>query len=75
MRCSPINLNHLNVETFRKGWAWKPKFVVKCRECDEEYQQQIETCGSVRGQTTRQRATRICRHYPQGNSPNASVIH
>ena len=43
-------LNHLNVETFRKGWAWKPKFVVKCRECDEEYQQQIETCEKCGGE-------------------------
>lgn len=37
-------LNHLSVETFRKGWGWKPNFVVKCRECDEEYQQEVETC-------------------------------
>lgn len=45
-------LNHLSVETFRKGWAWKPKFVVKCPQCDEEFQNQVETCtecgGSVR---------------------------
>jgi hypothetical protein len=45
-------LNHLSVETFRKGWAWKPKFVVKCTQCDEEFQNQVETCtecgGSVR---------------------------
>ena len=37
-------LNHLNVETFRKGWAWKPKFVVKCRGCNAEFQQQLEVC-------------------------------
>jgi len=42
-------LNHLNVETFRKGWGWKPKFVVKCLECDEEYQQQVETCTKCGG--------------------------
>ena len=28
-------LNHLNVETFRKGWGWKPKFVVKSITCSE----------------------------------------
>ena len=30
-------LNHLSVGTFRKGYGWKPKFVVKCKDCDEEY--------------------------------------
>ena len=33
-------LQHLTVETFRKGWDWKAKFVVKCTECEQEYQQQ-----------------------------------
>ena len=37
-------LNHLATETFRKGWHWKPKFVSKCRECDETYQKEVETC-------------------------------
>ena len=37
-------LNHLATETFRKGWHWKPKFVAKCRECDETYQKEVETC-------------------------------
>ena len=37
-------LNHLSVETFRKGYGWKPKFVVKCRECDTEYHQEVESC-------------------------------
>ena len=37
-------LQHLTVETFRKGWDWKAKFVVKCSECGEEYQQQVEEC-------------------------------
>lgn len=44
-------LNHLNVETFRKGWGWKPKFVVKCSQCDEEYQQQVDECPSCNGPT------------------------
>jgi hypothetical protein len=37
-------LNHLATETFRKGWRWKPKFVAKCRECDETYQKEVDTC-------------------------------
>ena len=44
-------LNHLNVETFRKGWGWKPKFVSKCIECDDEYQQQVDQCLSCGGET------------------------
>ena len=43
-------LNHLNVETFRKGWGWKPKFVVKCVQCAEEFQQQVETCSKCGGE-------------------------
>jgi len=43
-------LNHLNVETFRKGWGWKAKFVVKCRSCDVEYQQQLESCSACGGE-------------------------
>jgi hypothetical protein len=43
-------LNHLNVETFRKGWGWKPKFVVKCVQCSEEFQQQVETCSKCGGE-------------------------
>ncbi len=36
-------LNHLCVETFRKGWAWKPKFVVKSIDTDQEFGQQYES--------------------------------
>jgi ribosomal protein L37E len=43
-------LNHLSVETFRKGLGWKPKFVVKCRECDEEFHQQVDTCQACGGE-------------------------
>ena len=35
-------LNHLCVETFRKGWAWKPKFVVKSVDTDQKYNQEYE---------------------------------
>ena len=37
-------LTHLATECFRKGWVWKPKFVSKCRECEEEYQKEVDTC-------------------------------
>jgi hypothetical protein len=43
-------LNHLCVETFRKGWQWKAKFVVKCTACDEEYQQEVERCRKCEGE-------------------------
>jgi hypothetical protein len=42
-------LQHLTVETFRKGWDWEAKFVVKCSECGEEYQQQVEECKGCGG--------------------------
>ncbi len=42
-------LQHLSVETFRKGWDWDANFVVKCTECGEEYQQQVDECKSCGG--------------------------
>jgi len=45
-------LNHLCVETFRKGWGWKPKFVVKSVDTDQHFNQEYaadpETGGEVR---------------------------
>ncbi len=45
-------LNHLCVETFRKGWGWKPRFVVKSVDTDRKYNQEYEmdpeTGGEVR---------------------------
>jgi len=43
-------LQHLSVETFRKGWDWKAKFVCKCTECEEEYQQQVDMCKTCEGE-------------------------
>ena len=43
-------LQHLSVETFRKGWDWDAKFVCKCKECGEEYQQQLQECKSCGGE-------------------------
>lgn len=37
-------LNHLSVETFRKGFGFKPKFVCKCVDCDETYNQEMDSC-------------------------------
>jgi hypothetical protein len=45
-------LNHLCVEAFRKGWGWKPRFVVKSIDTDQEFNQEYEadpeTGGEVR---------------------------
>ena len=43
-------LQHLSVETFRKGWDWKAKFVCKCIDCEEEYQQQVDECKACGGE-------------------------
>ena len=43
-------LQHLSVETFRKGWDWKAKFVVRCKGCEQEYQQQVDECKSCGGE-------------------------
>jgi len=43
-------LSHLATETFRKGWRWKAKFIVKCRECDEEYNKEKEVCEKCGGE-------------------------
>ena len=44
-------LQHLSVETFRKGWDWKPKFVVKCKECGQKHNQEVEICTACGGET------------------------
>ena len=44
-------LQHLSVETFRKGWDWKPKFVVRCKECGQKHNQEVEVCTACGGET------------------------
>jgi len=44
-------LNHLATETFRKGWKWEPKFVAKCRECEETYNKEIKECEKCGSET------------------------
>ena len=44
-------LNHLATETFRKGWKWEPKFVSKCRECEETYNKEIKECEKCGAET------------------------
>ena len=29
---------------------WKPNFVMKCRDCDHEYQKEVETCTECGGE-------------------------
>ena len=43
-------LNHLATECFRKGWDWKPNFVVKCRDCEAEYQKEVDVCPDCGGE-------------------------
>ena len=43
-------LNHLCVETFRKGWEWKAKFVSKCVECEAEFHQEVDSCKACGGE-------------------------
>ena len=38
-------LLHLKGEIFRKGLSeWEPKFVVKCKGCEKEFQEKVERC-------------------------------
>lgn len=39
----------LKQEMFRNGFYWKPAFVLKCKECGAEYDENVEkcTCGSA----------------------------
>ena len=43
---SPIM--HIVGEVFRRGIRWKPKFAVKCQECDIEYIDSTEECKKCR---------------------------
>ena len=43
-------LNHLATECFRKGWDWKSNFVMRCKDCDDEYQKEVETCTECGGE-------------------------
>jgi|TARA_R100000084_G_scaffold43442_1_gene17839 hypothetical protein len=46
-------LQHLSVETFRKGWQWKPKFVSVCTQCSQKFQQEHEICPTCQGEARR----------------------
>ena len=45
-------LSKLRQEMFRRGFYWEKKFTAKCTQCDEEYQEEVETC-KLCGGTTR----------------------
>ena len=40
----------LNQEIFRRGYYWEKKFRVKCVECDEEFQHEVEECPTCGGE-------------------------
>ena len=42
-------LSKLRQEMFRRGYYWEKRFTVKCTTCDEEYQQEMETCKECGG--------------------------
>lgn len=42
-------LSKLRQEMFRRGFYWEKRFTVKCVECDEEYQQEMDECKECGG--------------------------
>ena len=37
-------ISKLQQEIFRRGYYWEKKFQMKCVECDEEYNQEVQEC-------------------------------
>ncbi|MBI2020139.1 hypothetical protein HYS94_01845 [Candidatus Daviesbacteria bacterium] len=37
-------IHHITAEVFRRGISWKPKFAVKCQECQTEYNDVMKEC-------------------------------
>ena len=42
-------LAKLRQEMFRRGYHWEKKFAVKCTQCDEEYQSEVDECKECGG--------------------------
>ena len=52
-------LSKLRQEMFRRGFYWEKQFTRKCTQCDEEYQEEVDTCKLCDGQTRKQHGTII----------------
>jgi hypothetical protein len=43
-------ITKLGQEVFRRGYYWEKKFRMKCVECEEEFQHEVESCPSCGGE-------------------------
>ena len=43
-------ITKLGQEVFRRGYFWEKKFRMKCTECEEEFQHEVEVCPSCNGE-------------------------
>lgn len=71
-------LSKLRQEMFRRGFYWEKKFTAKCTQCDEEYQEEVETCKLCGGTTRKPDIDELT--YPkwllkQENSMEQSFFH
>ena len=46
-------ITKLGQEVFRRGYYWEKKFRMKCTQCEEEFQHDVEACPTCGGEVTK----------------------
>lgn len=46
-------ITKLGQEVFRRGYYWEKKFRMKCTQCEEEFQHEVESCPTCGGEVTK----------------------
>lgn len=71
-------LSKIRQEMFRRGYYWEKRFTVKCTQCDEEYQEEVESCKLCEGEVRKPDIDELT--YPkwllkQNNSMEQHFLH
>ena len=65
-------ISKLQQEIFRRGYYWEKKFQMKCVECDEEYNQEVQESANYAVAKSGSLMSTNCstpRHYYPGRTP------
>tara|TARA_R100001463_G_scaffold131526_1_gene191616 strand:- start:360 stop:2141 length:1782 start_codon:yes stop_codon:yes gene_type:complete len=46
-------ITKLGQEVFRRGYYWEKKFRMKCTQCEEEFQHEVDSCPTCGGEVTK----------------------